>query len=83
MSKEETSDIKEIKECLIGTEFDRKKGLVYKFDMHCEKTDSRFCIVENQLHTLMQDREKSKNKVTLKKFFASLIGLIVKTKTGM
>lgn len=52
MSKEENSDLKEIKECLIGTEFDRKKGLVNKFDEHCHNTDERLCKIENRLNNL-------------------------------
>jgi hypothetical protein len=56
MSKEEISDLKEIKECLIGTEFDRKKGLVNRFEYHCNSTDDRLCKIENRLSNLEKRR---------------------------
>jgi len=56
MSKEENSDIKEIKEFLIGTEFDRKKGLVTKFDDHCISTNDRLCKIENRISNLEKKR---------------------------
>jgi hypothetical protein len=56
MSKEEISDLKEIKECLIGTEFDRKKGLVSKFDDHVNCTDGRLCKIENRISNLEKRR---------------------------
>lgn len=81
MSKDETTDLKEIKEFLIGTEFDRKNCLSYKFD----SLENKVCIMQNQVSTLMQDREKNKNKITISvpKWLTAIIGITIKTKTGI
>lgn len=71
------SDVAEIKKFLIGTEFDKKNCVSYRFD----QMETKVCIMENQLNTLMQDREKNKGKVTITvpKWLSALVGLKVKT----
>lgn len=82
------SDIAEIKKCLVGTEFDRKDCLIYRFD----QVETKVCVMENQLNTLMQDREKrleverakAASKLAIRKVFNVLtFGLIKKLTTGI
>lgn len=98
MIKEENSDIKALKEWALGTEFDRKKGFNYKFDAHVENTDTRLCkiedkscIMENQLNTLMLDRNrliaeemaKKASKLAFRKFLSAVTLGLIKLKTGV
>lgn len=71
----------EMKEFLVGTEFDKKNCLSYRFD----SMENKQCIMQNQLSTLMADREKDKNKISIKvpKWLTTILGVYVKTNTGV
>lgn len=79
MSKEENTDLKEIKEFLIGTEFDRKDCLSYRFDA----METKVCVMQNQLSTLMQRHEKEKNRITFGKVLKKIASLFISAKTGL
>lgn len=87
MNKPSDSELlHEIKECLVGTEFNRKGCVLDRLD----KLDDRSRITQNQVNTLMQDRElrlkkeqeKEANRLTLKKLFNGLL-VLMKFKTGI
>lgn len=59
------SDVGEMKKFLIGSEFDKKNCLSYRFDSMEEKV----CLMQNQLHTLLDEREKKANKIQWSSIF--------------
>lgn len=73
--------LEDIHECLVGNKLAGQKGLIDKVD----ELNEKLCVVQNQAHTLMKDREKNKNKITLTipKWLTAVIGIAVKTKTGI
>lgn len=89
MNKPSDSELlHEIKECLVGTEFNRKGCVLDRLD----KLDDRLRITQNQVNTLMQDREKrieaerakAASKLAIRKFLNLLtFGLIKKLATGI
>ena len=80
MSKDEQlyKDIGDIKECLLGLPYKPNSGLVHDvYDMKKQQ-----CIMQNQLHTLLEEREKNKNKISfsIPKWVSALFGIMVKSK---
>lgn len=75
------SDVSEMKKFLIGSEFDKKNCLSTRFD----SVENKVCLMQNQINTLMIDREKNKNKLSVKipKWVTILTGIFIKTKTGI
>lgn len=73
--------LESIHTCLIGNKLTSQKGLIDKF----ENLDNKCCRMENQLSTLMSDREKNKNSISIKvpKWLTAVLGVYVKTKTGV
>lgn len=69
--------IHEMHQCLVGNKLSGQKGLIDKVD----SMDTKMCVMQNQVNTLMQDREKNKGKVTITvpKWLSALVGLKVKT----
>lgn len=73
--------LESIHTCLIGDKLAGHKGLIDKVDC----LDDKSCKMQNQLDTLMQDREKNKNKISISipKWLTAILGVYVKTKTGV
>lgn len=88
--------LEDIHECLIGNKLAGQKGIIDTIDelvdshervIKCqEKTDGKVCIMQNQLSTLMQDREKrieaEKNKISWGKVFKKIASVFLTAKTG-
>jgi len=83
MSKDDQlyKDIGDIKECLLGDPYKPNSGLVN--DVYEVKKQQS--IMQNQLHTLLHEREKNKNRISFKipGWMTAVFGLVVKAKTGM
>lgn len=73
-------DIQAIKEFCIGTEFDRKKGLGYKFDEHVRLTDDRMSKIENRLSNIEKANAK---RITFSKVLKKIASVFITAKTGI
>lgn len=90
MSKDEQlyKDIGDIKECLLGDPYKPGTGVVHNLH-EVKQQQSKFqdqqLVMQNQLHTLLEEREKNKNKISFKipGWMTTVFGLAVKAKTGM
>lgn len=89
--------LEDIHECLIGNKLTGHKGVIDTIDdlVECqqriekcqEKTDTKVCAMQNQIHTLIKAHEKrisdEKNKITLTRILKKIASVFISAKTGI
>lgn len=89
--------LEDIHECLIGNKLAGQKGIISTIDdlvdshermIVCqEKTDGKVCVMQNQIHTLIQANEKriedERNKITIGKLLKKIASVFITAKTGI